>query len=91
MQTQTYKNILPTTSDLMLFRVIDDTDGSTLLGGDVSGNNALFTQGLEALGIERLSYEKQIHKLSDLEIGESASIRLRQCGTKGTYRVLRVV
>jgi hypothetical protein len=65
------------------FRIIDDRDGSSVLGGDVSENN-VYIRTYGAL----LPGETPI---ADLAVGESALKRYALSGGKPTvYRVLRV-
>lgn len=65
------------------FRILDDRDGSTVMGGDVGeGNVYIRTYG------SILDGEKTI---GDLNVGESTRKRYGLCGQKPTvYRILRV-
>lgn len=66
-----------------MFRLIDDSDGSTVLGGDVSEHNVYIAAYGTPLPGEKLP--------GDLQVGESARKRYALSMTRPTvYRILRV-
>lgn len=67
-----------------MFRVIDDTTGENVVGGDVERNNATLTMWMEAPVREEDKF------IDDLFVNESSIYRFRASGTTGVYRVIRV-
>jgi hypothetical protein len=62
------------------FRIIDPKDGSNVLGGDVTENNAHLT----------INMSECRDKYRMLNIGESITCRFHCSGSTGYYKVLRV-
>lgn len=87
-----YKNILPTERELLeertRFRVTDTTTGENVLGGDVCACNA------HLLNIERFIEQgdgKPVKHVLALAVNESCFAAFRCCGTRGVYKITRVL
>ena len=66
------------------FRIIDDSDGSNVLGGDVGEENAFLLNSCTVLSGQKYT------PLDHLEVGESQVRAFFSCGTRGHYRVYRI-
>ncbi len=71
-----------------LFRIIDGKDNSSVLGGDVSADNAAFTMGLHHF--VTVAGTRTVKSVNELELNESVYAQFQMSHNKGIYEVLRV-